>query len=388
MHTSRQHIPEKYPDRGLTIFSVMSALAHEHLAINLSQGFPDFEIDQEIKERLAQATHLGHNQYAPMAGWPDLQKAIALKTAHYQHIDIDASHEVTITPGATYGIYVALTAIIQKDDEVIVLEPAYDSYVPNIVMNGGVPICLPLSVPDFRPDWDMIRAAVTDKTKAIIINNPHNPCGAVWSDADMRALEDLCVNHDLFLISDEVYEHIVFDGQPHLSAVRYSGLRERAFVVGSFGKILHNTGWKVGYVIAPPYLTQALRKIHQYLAFSVNTPAQQAIAAHILEDVSRLSHHAAFLQEKRDLFLQHMSSTKFQCLAPSAGSYFQILDYSNISDMPEDEFAIWLTKECGVAAIPLTSFYHQSGTHHHLLRFCFSKKEETLIAAAEKLANL
>lgn len=382
MSISNYQFPSPYPDKGLTIFSVMSALAQKHKAINLSQGFPDYEIDEPLKAHLDKATHNGYNQYAPMGGWPALQQAIANKVSHFQNVHVNPNNEITITPGATYAIYTALKAIIQPGDEVIVLEPAYDSYVPNIYMHGGVPKCVPLNPETFRVDWDVVKSAITKNTRAIIINNPHNPCGTVWSNDEMLELESICTKHNLYLISDEVYEHIVFDGHIHLSALRYSKLRERTFVIGSFGKIFHNTGWKVGYCIAPESMTQAFRRIHQYIAFSVNTPAQVALAAFLSEDVTRLSDYGALLQKKRDYFLQLMSDTPFICPFPSQGSYFQLMDYGQISQEPDKSFAIWLTEHVGVATIPVSSFYDKELGQRTLLRFCFAKQNDTILSAA------
>ncbi len=382
------HLPDlisKYPDKGTTIFSVMSALANEYNAINLSQGFPDFEIDDALKQSMYAAVKNGYNQYAPMAGLPTLQQVIADKINHYQNTIINPAQEITITPGATYGIYVALSCIIAPGDEVIVLEPAYDSYIPNIYTHGGIPVPVPLQYPDFSVSWKMVEKAITNKTKAIIFNNPHNPCGTVWSEDDLLQLEKLAVQYGLYVIADEVYEHIIFDNKQHHSVVRFPKLRERSFVIHSFGKVFQNTGWKIGYCIAPEKLTTTFRKQHQYMAFSINTPSQYAIADFLNKGVEQLTAYSVMLQQKRDLFLIGMQETKFRCLKPSEGSYFQLMDYSAISDLPEDEFAIWLTKEYGVATIPLSPFYHQAEMENKLVRFCFAKKDETILAAVKRL---
>lgn len=379
-------ITAKYPATGTTIFTVMSALAQEHRAINLSQGFPDFPIDTRLGALVAAAIGEGYNQYAPMAGLPALRQAIAQKVALFQGVTVDADREITITPGATYALYTAFTTLLQPGDEVIVPEPAYDSYLPNIYTCGAIPVTVPLSGTDFRPDWERISAALTGKTKAIVINNPHNPCGAVWNREDLEQLSCLVQEHGLYVIADEVYEHLVFDDTEHLSVLRFPGLRERSFAVYSFGKAFHSTGWKMGYCIAPPALTDAFRQLHQYLAFSVNTPMQQAIAAY-LEDPEPLKATTRLLQQKRDLFLELMQDTPFRCLQPARGSYFQVMDYSALSGLADKDFAQWLTREHGVATIPLSPFYSQPPQQYYV-RFCFAKKEETLMAAADRLRQL
>lgn len=376
-------LQSKFPATGTTIFTVMSALAQEHNAINLSQGFPDFPIDPQLGACVAEAITQGFNQYAPMAGLPALRQALARKMEHFQQVSIDPETEITITPGATYAIYTAFCTLLQQGDEVIVPEPAYDSYIPNIISNGGIPVRVALNSTDFSMDWDKVATAITPKTKAIIMNNPHNPLGSTWKEEDFQQLIRLTTQHNLYLIADEVYEHLVYDGAAHLSVLRYPELRARSFVTYSFGKALHSTGWKIGYCVAPPDLTHAFRQIHQYLAFSVNTPMQQAIATY-LRDFNNLTATAALLEKKRDFFLQQMQDTKFSWRRPAAGSYFQVMDYSAISDLPDKEFAIWLTREHGVATIPLSSFYTQP-PKQKLVRFCFAKKEETLQNAAERI---
>jgi methionine aminotransferase len=376
-------ITPKYPPTGTTIFSVMSALAQEHNAINLSQGFPDFPIDAILGDLVAKAIRDGFNQYAPMIGLQSLREAIANKITHFQKTTVHPDTEITITPGATYAIYTAFATILEAGDEVIVLEPAYDSYVPNIYACGGVPVRVSLTDGAFGVDWDKVYAALTPKTKAIIINNPHNPCGVTWSEDDFRQLIALVEKKDLYVVSDEVYEHLVFDGREHISVLRYPELRARSFIVHSFGKALHSTGWKMGYCVAPPDLMQAFRALHQYLAFSVNTPMQQGIAAY-LQDLTRLDAATGLLQSRRDFFLEAMKTTRFKWLKPAAGSYFQLMNYADISNLPSKEFAVWLTENHGVACIPLDSFY-QNNNNGKWVRFCFAKKEETLNAAIMNL---
>ncbi len=376
----------KFPSTGTTIFTVMSALAQEHAAINLSQGFPDFPIDPRLGALVAEAITQGYNQYAPMTGLPALRQALAAKIAQFQQVTVDPDTEITITPGATYAIYTAFCALLQPGDEVIVLEPAYDSYIPNIISNGGVPVCVALDPADVSVDWDKITAAITSRTRAIIINNPHNPSGSTWQEQDLLQLQELVLQHNLYVIADEVYEHLVYDGAVHLSVLRYPALRPRSFVTYSFGKALHATGWKIGYCVAPPELSQAFRQLHQYLAFSVNTPMQQAIAGY-LQDSGHLQATATLLQQKRDYFLQEMAQTRFTWLQPAAGSYFQVMDYSALSDLPDKEFAIWLTREHGVATIPVSSFCSKPVTSRQV-RFCFAKKESTLEAAVARLKQI
>jgi len=377
----------KYPSTGVTIFSVMSALAQEHQAINLSQGFPDFPIDEALGDLVAKAIKEGYNQYAPMPGLPGLREAISRKVEHFQQVAIDPVTEITITPGATYAIYTAFATILQPGDEVIVLEPAYDSYVPNIYANGAVPVRVPLNKEDFSVDWERVFAAASQRTKAIIINNPHNPCGSTWAPEDFQQLIKLVQEYDLYVVADEVYEHLVFDDEAHLSVLRFPELRDRSFAVYSFGKAFHSTGWKMGYCIAPPPLTNAFRALHQYLAFSVNTPMQQALALY-LEDLGRLAATTRLLQDKRDFFLEQMKDTRFRYRRPASGSYFQVMSYETLSDLPDQEFARWLTQEHGVATIPLSSFYGTAPDNQRLVRFCFAKKEATLEAAAGRLSIL
>ncbi|HTN46147.1 MAG TPA: methionine aminotransferase [Flavipsychrobacter sp.] len=374
--------PFKHSATGTTIFTVMSALAAEYKAINLSQGFPDFAIDQTLASLLEEAARGNFNQYAPMPGLPMLRESIAADLSGRYGISADPDTEITITPGATYGIYTALASFLQRGDEVIVLEPAYDSYIPNIEMNGAVAVPVALSYPGFNVDWNAVKRAVTSKTKAIIINTPHNPTGAVGSQADWDELAELVRETDIVIVSDEVYEQLIFDGKKHFSVLQHAELKQRSFAVFSFGKVFNNTGWKIGYVVAPPPMTAAFRHIHQYLSFSVNSTAQYAIARYLemgsLPDVGRV------MESKRNYFLELFKQLPFTIKSPTAGSYFQLAGYEQISDMADVDFAKWLTKEHGVATIPLSPFY-SAKKDNRLIRFCFAKKEETLQAAAEKL---
>ena len=375
----------KLPSVGTTIFTVMSALATEKNAVNLGQGFPDFDCDPRLVDAVTQAMQQGRNQYPPMAGVPALREAVADKMAAlYQH-PYSAATEVTITAGATQAILTIILAIVHPGDEVIVLEPCYDSYVPNIALAGGVPVRVPLVPGTFRPDFDKIAAAITPKTRAIIVNSPHNPSGTVWTAAEMRQLEAVLAPTSVLLISDEVYEHMVFDGQKHQSAAMFAGLVERAFVVSSFGKTYHVTGWKVGYVAAPAALTQEFRKVHQFNVFTVNTPVQYGLAAYMANREAYLN-LSDFYQEKRDLFRAGLKDSRFRLL-PCEGSYFQSVDTSRINDLKEADFCKWLTSEVGVAAIPLSAFYG-AGFDQHVVRFCFAKTTATLQLALEKLQRL
>ncbi len=378
-------LQSKLPTVGTTIFTVMSTLAAEHKAVNLGQGFPDFNCDPTLVDAVTHAMQSGHNQYPPMAGVPELRAAVSAKVqALYGH-SYRAADEITITAGATQGIITAILAIVHPGDEVIVLEPCYDSYVPNIELAGGIAVRVPLTPGTFRPDFDKIAAALSPKTRAILVNSPHNPSGTVWSKADMMKLQELLAPTSVFLISDEVYEHMVFDGQPHESAARYPGLAARAFIVSSFGKTYHVTGWKVGFVAAPASMTAEFRKVHQFNVFTVNTPVQYALAAHMANPAPYLD-LPAFYQRKRDLFRDGLKATKFKLL-PSEGSYFQCVDMSAVSDLGEADFCKWLTTEVGVAAIPLSAFYG-NGFDQRVVRFCFAKKDETLNLALQRLAKL
>ncbi len=375
-------ISSKLPTVGTTIFTMMSALAVKHQAINLGQGFPDFPMDQELAALAVKAIQDGYNQYAPMAGHLPLREAISNKIEKCYKTKIDAADCITITPGGSYSIYTALTTILQPGDEVIVLEPAYDSYIPNIVANGGVPVLIGLDFPTYTIDWDKVKNAITAKTKAIIINSPHNPTGAVLSDEDMQQLTSLLRDTAIFLIADEVYEHLTFDGKEHNSVLKYPELFERSFVSFSFGKVFNCTGWKLGYCVAPKKLTEEFRKLHQFSAFCCFTPTQIALAEHLKNErpYLELKH---FMEKKRNLFLQAMEGSGFDFL-PSSGSYFVCGTYNRISNKPAADLAIELTEKVGVATIPVSALY-TNGHDDKVLRFCFAKKDETLLAAAEKL---
>jgi methionine aminotransferase len=375
----------RLPHVGTTIFSVMSALAQEHQAVNLGQGFPDFACDPALPEHVSEAMRGGHNQYPPMPGVVTLREAVAMKMeALYAHQYSPAS-EITITAGATQAIITAILAVVHPGDEVIVLEPCYDSYVPSIELAGGRVVRVPLTPETFRPDFSAIGAAINPKTRAILINSPHNPSATVWSKQDMLRLETLLAPTDVLLISDEVYEHMVFDGVPHESAARYPGLAERAFIVSSFGKTYHVTGWKVGYVAAPAALTAEFRKVHQFNVFTVNTPMQYGLAAYLANTAAYLE-LPAFYQRKRDLFRDGLAHSKLRLL-PCEGSYFQCVNISEVSDLSEADFCQWLTRDKGVAAIPVSAFYG-NGFDQRVVRFCFAKRDETLKAALERLLLL
>jgi methionine transaminase len=374
----------KLPKVGTTIFTVMSALATEHKAVNLGQGFPDFHCDPALVDAVSGAMREGLNQYPPMTGIAPLRQAISAKVATLYGHHYDPDSEVTVTAGATQAILTAILAIVRPGDEVIVIEPAYDSYLPNIELAGGVAVRIAMT-DAFRIDWNAVEAAVTPRSRAILINSPHNPSGMTLSDADMRKLESIAVDAGLFVISDEVYEHMVFDGEPHCSACRYPGLAARSFVISSFGKTYHVTGWKVAYCVAPAALSTEFRKVHQFNVFTVNTPVQHGLATYMADPRPYLD-LPAFYQRKRDRFRAGLAGTRFK-LFPSQGTYFQIVDYSAISSLPEADFAKWLTTEIGVAAIPLSAFYDQP-VERSIVRFCFAKQDATLDMALERLARL
>ncbi|WP_394790167.1 pyridoxal phosphate-dependent aminotransferase [Rhodoferax sp.] len=385
MNPRTPKIETKLPAVGTTIFTVMSALATEHNAVNLGQGFPDFNCDPALVQAVTDAMQQGLNQYPPMPGIPALREAVATKIKALHAREYSAATEITITAGATQGIITAILAVVRPGDEVIVLEPCYDSYVPNIELAGGTVVRVPLTPHTFRPDFDKIAAAITPKTRAILVNSPHNPSATIWSRGDMLQLQDLLAPTEILLISDEVYEHMVFDGRQHESAARYPGLAARAFIVSSFGKTYHVTGWKVGTVVAPTPLMAEFRKVHQFNVFTVNTPVQHGLARYMADPTPYLE-LPAFYQRKRDLFRAGLAATKFKLL-PSEGSYFQCVDISDVSDLSEADFCQWLTKEIGVAAIPLSAFYGD-GFDQRVVRFCFAKKDETLQAALARLAKL
>jgi len=375
----------RLPSVGTNIFTVMSKLAAEVGAINLSQGFPDYDCDPALIDAVVRHMRAGLNQYAPMPGALPLRQAIAATYAASHGVTYDPDTEVTITSGATEALFDAVASVVHPGDEVVVLEPCYDSYVPSIELNGGVPIAVPLRLPDYRIDWDAVAAAVTPRTRLLMINTPHNPAGSILTSADIAALIALVRRSDIFILSDEVYQHIIFDGATHESMARHPELAARSFVVGSFGKTYHVTGWKVGYVVAPAALTAELRKVHQYVTFSTMTPVQHGIAD-LLNERRGLDELPGFFQRKRDLFLQLMEGSRFVPL-PCRGSYFQLMDYSAISDLPDADFAIHLTREHGVAAIPTSPFLYKSKAPR-VVRFCFAKKDETLERAAERLRKV
>jgi len=377
--------PSRLPAVGTTIFTVMSALAAEYQAVNLGQGFPDFDCDAALLNAVTRAMQAGHNQYPPMPGVLALREAVAEKTAKLYRRSYCPNAEITITAGATQAILTAILCCVHPGDEVIVLDPCYDSYVPNITLAGGVAVRVPLTPGTFRPDFAKIAAAITPRTCLMIVNTPHNPTATVWSQEEMQALAALLSKTNIVLIADEVYEHMVFDNQVHQSAARFTGLAERAFIVSSFGKTFHVTGWKIGTVAAPKALMAEFRKVHQFNVFTVNTPMQYALAEYLKNPAPYLE-LSAFYQRKRDLFRQGLQGSRF-ILLPSNGSYFQCVDISNVSDLNEVDFCQWLTREIGVAAIPLSAFYGD-GFDQRVVRFCFAKKEETLYAALERLCSI
>jgi methionine aminotransferase len=378
-------LTSRLPQVGTTIFTVMSALAAEHGAVNLGQGFPDFECDPRLIDAVGAAMRAGLNQYPPMAGVSALREAVAAKIAALYGHAYDPGTEVTITAGATQAILTAILAIVHPGDEVVVLDPCYDSYEPNIALAGGVAVHVPLTAGSFAPDFDRIAGSLTPRTRAIVINTPHNPSASVWSAADMRRLAELLRPTDVMVIADEVYEHMVFDGGRHESVACWPELAARSFVVSSFGKTYHVTGWKVGYAAAPAALMAEFRKVHQFNVFTVNTPMQHGLAS-FMGDASHHLGLAAFYQRKRDLFRAGLQSTRLRLL-PSRGTYFQCVDYSNVSERDEEAFCRWLTTEVGVAAIPMSAFY-PGGFEQRLARFCFAKKDQTLQMALDRLAQL
>jgi methionine transaminase len=389
MHTPA--LRSRLPNVGTTIFSVMSALAQQHGAVNLGQGFPDFDCDPKLLDAVDAAMRAGHNQYPPMTGVPALREAVAAKVEALYGARYDAGSEITVTAGATQAILTAVLAVVHPGDEVIVLEPCYDSYAPNIELAGGRVARVALTPGTFRPDFTAIAAALNRRTRAIIVNSPHNPSATVWTRDEMQRLAALLEPTDTLLISDEVYEHMVFDAAPaaaareHVSASSLPSLAARSFVVSSFGKTFHVTGWKIGTVAAPAALTAEFRKVHQFNVFTVNTPMQHALAAY-LTDAAPYRALPAFYQAKRDLFRAGLASTRLRLL-PSEGSYFQCVDYSAVSDLGEEAFCRWLTSEVGVAAIPLSAFY-ADGRDQHIARLCFAKQDQTLRLALERLSTL
>lgn len=380
-------LQSRLPAVGTTVFTLMSALANEHGAVNLGQGFPDFGCDPRLLDAVDAAMRAGHNQYAPMTGLPLLREAIAAKLAALYGHAYDAATEITVTAGATQGIITAILCAVHPGDEVIVIEPCYDSYQPSIVLAGGVPVPVAMRVDDngYSVPWDAVAAAVTPRTRMIVVNTPHNPTGTILRQADLDALAAIVDRTGILILSDEVYEHMVYDGQPHASVSRHPALAERAFVVSSFGKTYHVTGWKVGYVAAPAALMAEFRKVHQYNVFSVNTPMQAGLAD-FMRDPAPWRDLPAFYQRKRDLFRAGLANTRFTLL-PADGTYFQCVRYDGISELSESAFAQWLTREIKVAAIPVSAFYSKP-TESGIVRFCFAKKDETLAVALERLAHV
>jgi methionine transaminase len=378
-------IQSKLPNIGTTIFTVMSVLAAENKAINLGQGMPDYPMNEELVALVNEAMKNGYNQYVHMNGYMPLRETIAEKVEFLYQTKINPDSQITVTPGGTYALYTALTTILQPGDEVIVFEPGYDSYIPSIEVNGGKAIRVPLTFPEYKIDWPLVKTKVNEKTRGIMINSPHNPTGSVLSKDDIEQLRTITKDTQIIIVSDEVYEHLMFDGKPHESILKYPDLLERSFVSFSFGKVYHCTGWKLGYSISSEYLMKEFRKIHQFNCFSCDSPKQVALASFLKQKDVYLQ-LGNFFQKKRDYFKSLMSQTRFEPL-PSYGSYFQVYSYKNISDESEKDIAIRLTKERGVATIPVSAFY-TSETNNQVLRFCFAKKESTLELAVERLLNL
>lgn len=383
---SRIRLPSKLPQAGTTIFTVMSKLAAEHGAINLSQGFPDFDGPEELRERVGWHVMHGHNQYAPLAGVPALQEAIANKVEDLYGRQTDPGREVVVTPGATEALYAAITATVHPGDEVILFDPAYDTYAPAVTLNGGTTRHVAMHYPDYRIDWDAVRSLVGPRTRMIVMNTPHNPSGSAWEASEIDALREVVDGTEIVLLSDEVYEHILFGGRRHVSLLRYPDLASRAFCVFSFGKTYHATGWRVGYCVAPPALTDELLRVHQFINFSTNAPMQHALADYLPASPEFHLELANFYQHKRDLFCDLLAPSRFE-LKPSAGTYFQLADYSAISDESDTDFARRLTTEHGVAAIPVSVFYRDP-PDARVVRFCFAKSDDTLRQAAERLNAL
>jgi methionine aminotransferase len=375
----------KLPDIGTTIFTVMSKMATDHNAINLSQGFPGFGADPVLLDLVTKYMRLGHNQYAPMSGVPALRERVAEKTKRLYGIDYDADEEVTIVSGATEAIFSAITAVVSTGDEVILLEPAYDSYAPAILLNGGIPIYIPLRMPDFSVDWEAVQKAINPKTKLILVNTPHNPTGYVWTQNDVNQLAELIQEQEMYVVSDEVYEHITFDGRAHVSLMTHPVLRSKTFVCGSFGKTFHVTGWKIGYCLAPKNLITEFRKIHQFVTFSTATPLQYALAEYLQNPAHYLS-IPDFYQRKRDLFCEGLRQTPFK-FEPAQGSFFQLVSYGHISQVSDFELAVKMTQTIGVASIPISVFYSQK-TDPKILRFCFAKEDSQLKEALDQLQKM
>jgi methionine aminotransferase len=379
-------ISSKLPQVGTTIFTVMSALAREHEAINLSQGFPDFSCDPELTRRVNHYMRKGFNQYAPMAGVMPLREQIASLVENLYGATYDPESEITITSGATEALFCAITALINEGDEVLIIEPAYDAYIPAIELSGGVPVCISLEHPGYKVDWERVKKLINGRTRVIILNSPHNPTGSVLDADDLQQLQHILSSNNIFIISDEVWEHMVYDGLRHESVARYPELAARSFIISSFGKALHATGWKVGYCLAPPALTKEFRKIHQYVTFATATPLQHGIADYLQHHSDKVLGLSDFYQQKRDLFLSLLEGSRFKPLK-SGGTYFQLLSYEGITDEKDVDFARRLTIEHKVASIPVSVFY-RFGTDHKVLRFCFAKEDKTLKQAAKVLKEV
>ncbi len=378
-------LESKLPDVGVTIFSIMSQLANHHRAINLSQGFPDFDAAPDLIQGVTDYMKTGNNQYAPMQGVPVLRRKIAEKVRELYHSDYDPDTEITVTSGATEALYAAITAVVRAGDEVIIFEPAFDAYAPVVRLNQGIPVFLQLKLPDYRIDWDEVADRLSKRTRLIILNSPHNPTGGVLKASDMQALETVLADTKTLILSDEVYEHIVFDDRVHESIASYPALAARSYVISSFGKTYHTTGWKIGYCLAPAMLSKEFQRVHQFLTFSVNTPIQLAYAD-ILDQKDLYRKLSSFYQDKRDAFVSFLGGSRFKPV-PCSGTYFQMMRYDAISDLPDVEFARWMTIEHGVASIPVSVFY-DAKTDHKVVRFCFAKRVETLERAAEKLCRI
>jgi methionine aminotransferase len=376
----------KLPGKGTTIFTVMTNMARDHGAINLAQGFPDFDGPAALRERVAWHVAHGHNQYAPLNGVPRLREQIAATVRDLYGFDADPDSEIVVTPGATEALYCATTAVVHPGDEVIVFDPAYDTYEPGVTLNGGITRHIALSAPDFAIDWQQVRDTINGRTRLIIMNTPHNPTGATWSERDINQLREAIDGRDIYLLSDEVYEHICFDGRQHQGLLRYRDLAAKAFVVSSFGKTYHATGWRVGYCVAPKVLMDEFLRIHQFINFSTSTPMQYAIADFLADCPQHHRELGSFYQQKRDLFVSRMATSRFR-MTPSAGTFFQLADYSAISSEPDTDFAARLTREYKVAAIPVSVFYRQP-PDQRLVRFCFAKHDETLVEAVGRLVEL
>ena len=378
-------LSSRLPETGTSIFTVMSRMAAEYGAINLSQGFPDFPVSATLIDLIHKSMLAGHNQYAPMPGLPALKNIIAEIIKETYNRPTDGESEIIVTAGGTEALFSSIAALVQPNDEVILFDPSYDSYAPAIRLNGGIPIHINLTPPDFSVDWDQVKSTISPRTKLIMINTPHNPSGAVMSEGDLKALEEIALKNNIVVLSDEVYERIIFDGHSHQSVLKFPGLASQSVAVFSFGKTFHATGWKVGYVVAPEFLMREIRKTHQFITFSVNTPVQLALAEYMLDPENYL-HLGKFYQQKRDYFLAQIHDSRFEAL-PCKGSYFQLLSFKTISEKKDFEMAEWMTQRHQLASIPVSVFY-KDGTDNQLLRFCFAKGEETLEKAGRILRGI